>query len=56
MRVECAITNGKVQVPESWLEKWKQETGEEPDTVVFDLSDASPKVPAGVFLAVKGGE
>ena len=53
MRVECGIKDGKVQVPRSWLDKWKQETGEEPDTVVFDLSDASAKVPAGVFPAVR---
>jgi len=53
MRVECVIKDGKVEVPKSWLEKWRQETREEPDTVVFDLSNASAKVPAGVFLAVR---
>lgn len=53
MRVECGIQNGKVVVPKTWLEKFKEMVGYEADTVVFDLSDASPKVPAGVFLIRK---
>ncbi|MDD5510462.1 MAG: hypothetical protein PHI12_06615 [Dehalococcoidales bacterium] len=51
MKIECIIQDGKIEVPESWIKKWKQETGEEPDRLIFDLSDANPKVPAGAFLS-----
>lgn|GEM_PF-6952575 len=53
MRVYCQIRNGKIKIPQYWLEKWQEETGEKPDTVVFDLSDTNAKVPAGVFLATR---
>jgi len=50
MTYECEIVDGKAQIPKSWLESFKQRVGHEADIVVFDLSDASPLVPAGVFL------
>jgi hypothetical protein len=53
MRIECKIVDGKVQVPKEWLKEWERVVGLYPDTVVFDLSDNSPKVPAGVFLIRK---
>jgi len=53
MRIVCGIQDGKCQIPQSWLEKFKQARGYEPDTIVFDLSDNNPRVPAGVFLISK---
>ncbi len=55
MRIECAIVDGKVTVPKEWLDEYKNRTGSEADTLVFDLSDASPKVPAGAWLLKKQG-
>ena len=54
MRVECRIVEGKVTIPKQWLEEYETRFGSKPDTAVFDLSDASPQVPAGVWIYRKG--
>ncbi len=50
MYVECEIVDGMVRIPESWLVSFAQRMSVVPDAVVFDLSDASPLVPAAVHL------
>lgn len=53
MRTVCPILDGKVTLPEEWLNWYEDWTGEKADKIVFDTSDNNPKVPAGAFLLRK---